>query len=232
MDEPLSNLDAKLRNQMRAEIILLREKIKTTFVYVTHDQTEAMTLGDRIVIMKDGYVMQVGTPQELFNHPANLFVAGFIGTPQMNFFEATLRKSGSGYIAKVADMDVNVPGYICEKLDKLDSVPEAVTLGVRPENLIVNAATDDGITANITVTEMMGSEIHIHCEYGTQKIILKVQIADMTDEQQRELIKRETITFTFRERTINLFDNDSGVNLAVEGAVAVPKEKSKLENDE
>ena len=86
MDEPLSNLDAKSRNQMRAEIIKLRQKINTTFLYVTHDQTEAMTLGDRIVIMKDGFIQQIGTPQEVFDHPANLFVAGFIGTPQMNFF--------------------------------------------------------------------------------------------------------------------------------------------------
>ena len=92
MDEPLSNLDAKLRNQMRAEIIKLRQKIDTTFMYVTHDQTEAMTLGDRIVIMKDGVIQQVGTPQEVFDHPANLFVAGFIGMPQMNVFDAELKK--------------------------------------------------------------------------------------------------------------------------------------------
>ena len=95
MDEPLSNLDAKLRNQMRAEIIKLRQRIDTTFIYVTHDQTEAMTLGDRIVIMKDGFIQQIGTPQEVFNHPANLFVAGFIGSPQMNFFDARLDKAVS-----------------------------------------------------------------------------------------------------------------------------------------
>ena len=92
MDEPLSNLDAKLRNQMRAELIKLRERIDTTFIYVTHDQTEAMTLGDRIVIMKDGFIQQIGTPQEVFDHPANLFVAGFIGTPQMNLFDAHLAR--------------------------------------------------------------------------------------------------------------------------------------------
>jgi len=97
MDEPLSNLDAKLRNQMRAEIIKLRQKINTTFLYVTHDQTEAMTLGDRIVIMKDGFIQQIGTPQEVFDHPANLFVAGFIGTPQMNFFDAELVGRGGHY---------------------------------------------------------------------------------------------------------------------------------------
>ena len=97
MDEPLSNLDAKLRNQMRAEIIKLRQRIDTTFVYVTHDQTEAMTLGDRIVIMKDGFIQQIGTPQEVFDHPANLFVAGFIGTPQMNLFDARLIKQNGKY---------------------------------------------------------------------------------------------------------------------------------------
>ncbi len=96
MDEPLSNLDAKLRNQMRAEIIKLRQRIDTTFIYVTHDQTEAMTLGDRIVIMKDGYIMQIGTPQEVFGHPANVFVAGFIGTPQMNFFNGKVEKKDGG----------------------------------------------------------------------------------------------------------------------------------------
>ena len=99
MDEPLSNLDAKLRNQMRAEIIKLRQKINTTFIYVTHDQTEAMTLGDRIVIMKDGEIQQIGTPQEVFNHPANIFVAGFIGVPQMNFYDAELVKDNNGKYA-------------------------------------------------------------------------------------------------------------------------------------
>ncbi|MBQ2479258.1 MAG: ATP-binding cassette domain-containing protein, partial [Erysipelotrichales bacterium] len=102
MDEPLSNLDAKLRNQMRAEIIKLRKRIDTTFVYVTHDQTEAMTLGDRIVVMKDGFIQQIGTPQEVYDHPANLFVSGFIGTPQMNYFDAKLVKENGKY-AVVSD---------------------------------------------------------------------------------------------------------------------------------
>ena len=233
MDEPLSNLDAKLRNQMRAEIILLREKIQTTFVYVTHDQTEAMTLGDRIVIMKDGYVMQVGTPQELFNHPANLFVAGFIGTPQMNFFDAVLRKEGSGYIAKVGSYDVKVPQYICEELDKRDSVPQDVVLGVRPENLILDKSGEKGIRARIKVTEMMGSELHIHGEYWDgKKVILKVQIADLTDEEQRDLLHQHELAFTFRERTINLFSKEDGRNLAVPDAVPVPKEEKFVEDTE
>ena len=111
MDEPLSNLDAKLRNQMRAEIIKLREKINTTFIYVTHDQTEAMTLGDRIVIMKDGFIQQIGTPQEVFNHPANMFVAGFIGVPQMNFFhDAKLELDNDSYCVKVLGQRIELPG--------------------------------------------------------------------------------------------------------------------------
>ena len=106
MDEPLSNLDAKLRNQMRAEIIKLRQRIKSTFLYVTHDQTEAMTLGDRIVIMKDGVIQQIGTPQEVFDHPYNLFVAGFIGMPQMNFFDAELVEKDGAYSVKVGGIEV------------------------------------------------------------------------------------------------------------------------------
>ncbi len=227
MDEPLSNLDAKLRNQMRAEIILLREKIQTTFVYVTHDQTEAMTLGDRIVIMKDGYVMQVGTPQDLFNHPANLFVAGFIGTPQMNFFDAELKKENSKYTAYIGDAKIAVPDYINDALLKRSSVPAKATLGVRPENLIICPEnTPNSIRAEVKVTEMMGSEIHIHALCGEdKKIILRVQIADLTDEEQTALTKQKYLYFTLRERTINLFDNDDGRNLAVENAVAVPKKQ-------
>ena len=139
MDEPLSNLDAKLRNQMRAEIIKLRQRINTTFIYVTHDQTEAMTLGDRIVIMKDGFVQQIGTPQEVFNHPANLFVAGFIGTPQMNFFDAVLTRTGDKYT-------VTAYGTVFEPDEEKQAAllannaqSGAVTLGVRPEHIMLCA---------------------------------------------------------------------------------------------
>ena len=116
MDEPLSNLDAKLRNQMRAEIIKLRQRIKTTFLYVTHDQTEAMTLGDRIVIMKDGVIQQVGTPQEVYNQPSNLFVAGFIGVPQMNFYDAKLTKNGDKYTVQVEDAVIELSADKCARL--------------------------------------------------------------------------------------------------------------------
>ncbi len=225
MDEPLSNLDAKLRNQMRAEIIMLREKIQTTFVYVTHDQTEAMTLGDRIVIMKDGFVMQVGTPQELFSHPGNIFVAGFIGTPQMNFFDAVLRKKGNEYKAYIGEAEISLPSDIQKAVERLSAVPEKVTLGIRPENLIIcDDNAPNSVRAEIKVTEMMGSEIHIHGEcFGSKKVIIKVQASDMTEEEQTELLKRSFVSFALRERTINLFDIDDGRNLAVENAVPVPK---------
>ena len=229
MDEPLSNLDAKLRNQMRAEIILLREKINTTFVYVTHDQTEAMTLGDRIVIMKDGYIMQVGTPQELFNHPANTFVAGFIGTPQMNFFDATLVKENQQYSVAIDGAKIAVPEYINAALMQKPVDPTKVLVGVRPENLIIcDKDAPNAIRADVKVTEMMGSEIHIHAVYGgDKKIILRVQIADMTDAEQIELFRKTELYFTLRERTMNIFDANDGTNVAVEGAMPVPKEEKK-----
>ena len=152
MDEPLSNLDAKLRNEMRAEIIKLRQRIDTTFMYVTHDQTEAMTLGDRIVIMKDGYIQQIGTPQEVFNHPANLFVAGFIGMPVMNFFDANLVREGQKFFVEVGGIKVELSPDKEERMLKNDVQSQPVTLGVRPEHTDV---ADSGIKATVDVAEMM-----------------------------------------------------------------------------
>ena len=138
MDEPLSNLDAKLRNQMRAEIIKLRQKINTTFIYVTHDQTEAMTLGDRIVIMSDGFIQQVGTPQEVFNHPYNLFVAGFIGSPQMNFFDAKLLKKEGVYSVVLDGHEVVLSEEKQKALSENDVQEQEITLGVRPEHIVLS----------------------------------------------------------------------------------------------
>ncbi len=159
MDEPLSNLDAKLRNQMRAEIIKLRQRINTTFIYVTHDQTEAMTLGDRIVIMKDGFVQQIGTPQEVFDHPANLFVAGFIGMPQMNFVDAELTRENGRYAVRTGGITVDLADEKQARLAAHDVQPQTVTLGVRPEHIMLCA---DGIKGRVDVSEMMGSSIHLH----------------------------------------------------------------------
>ena len=159
MDEPLSNLDAKLRNQMRAEIIKLRQRINTTFIYVTHDQTEAMTLGDRIVIMRDGFIQQIGTPQEVFNHPANLFVAGFIGTPQMNFFDGSLVKRNGRYFIETDGLSVELSEDKQQRLVAKDVAEQQVTVGVRPEHVIIGQS---GIPAKVDVSEMMGSSVHLH----------------------------------------------------------------------
>lgn len=159
MDEPLSNLDAKLRNQMRAELIKLRQRIDTTFIYVTHDQTEAMTLGDRIVIMKDGFIQQVGTPQQVFDHPANLFVAGFIGTPQMNFFDGSLVKHDGRYFIETDGLSVELSEDKQQRLAAKDVAEQQVTVGVRPEHVIIGQS---GIPAKVDVSEMMGSSVHLH----------------------------------------------------------------------
>ena len=149
MDEPLSNLDAKLRNQMRAELIKLRQRIDTTFIYVTHDQTEAMTLGDRIVIMKDGFIQQIGTPQEVFDHPANLFVAGFIGTPQMNFFDARLIKQNGRYAVTLDGITVELADDKQARLSAKDVPEQDIVLGVRPDHIVLCA---DGVKGNVDVS--------------------------------------------------------------------------------
>ena len=163
MDEPLSNLDAKLRNQMRAEIILLRQRIQTTFIYVTHDQTEAMTLGDRIVIMKDGFIMQVGTPTEVFERPGNLFVAEFIGAPKMNTFMAKLVKDGKNYHVECFGQKLPVTGPKAEELFAAGVPSQTIILGVRPEHMSFSETPMPGyIPCEIEVNEMMGSEIYLH----------------------------------------------------------------------
>ena len=157
MDEPLSNLDAKLRNQMRAEIIKLRQRIDTTFIYVTHDQTEAMTLGDRIVIMKDGFIQQIGTPQEVFDHPTNLFVAGFIGTPQMNFFDAELVKEDGRYAVVLENARVELSEAKQANLARKQVQPGPITLGVRPEHISLAGDASQAVRGTVDVAEMMGS---------------------------------------------------------------------------
>jgi len=184
MDEPLSNLDAKLRNQMRAEIIKLRKKIDTTFIYVTHDQVEAMTLGDRIVIMKDGFIQQIGTPQEVFNSPKNLFVAGFIGVPQMNFFpDSKLCFDGSKYAVEILGEKFELPDKPAEALGNGAEVcgpsgERKVVAGVRPVNVVISE-DGTGIDAVIEVAEMMGSELHLHMNASGTEVIAIVPTLNM-----------------------------------------------------
>ena len=177
MDEPLSNLDAKLRNQMRAEIIKLRQQINTTFIYVTHDQVEAMTLGDRIVIMKDGYIQQIGTPQEVFNHPRNLFVAGFIGTPQMNFFQnATLAEVGGKYAVDILGQKIALTDEQNKALAAKGVKSMKVVAGVRPVHVTLG---DAGIDGKVDVSEMMGSELHLHMNAGGQDVVAVVPTTEL-----------------------------------------------------
>ena len=208
MDEPLSNLDAKLRNQMRAEIIKLREKIDTTFVYVTHDQVEAMTLGDRIVIMRDGFIQQIGTPQEVFNHPANLFVAGFIGTPQMNFFDATLANKGGKYVATVQGVDFELPEDKQEALKKMDNVPTEITVGVRPVHIHLD---DSGIDATVDVSELMGSELHLHVNSNGKDVVIVVPTTDIDLDAVHG--SRKPVKYSFRPELMHFFSKEDEKNL-------------------
>ncbi len=213
MDEPLSNLDAKLRNQMRAEIIKLRQRIQTTFIYVTHDQTEAMTLGDRIVIMKDGFIQQVGTPQEVFHHPANLFVAGFIGTPQMNFFDARLVREGDRYRVELGGAHVELTPEKSARLAANGVGTGEVTLGVRPEHLSLTEA-DNAIFASVDVTEMMGSAVHIHVDALGRDVVIVVPVSEDAAEADQKMMPMGTpVRFTFRGSAAHVFDRETGLNL-------------------
>lgn len=208
MDEPLSNLDAKLRNQMRAEIIKLRQKISTTFIYVTHDQTEAMTLGDRIVIMKDGFIQQIGTPQEVFYHPLNLFVAGFIGTPQMNFFpDAQLLKENGSYYLDVLGHAFELSKLQQQQLSKKNQEPCFVTAGIRPVHVTLDS---NGIEAAIDVSEMMGSEVHLHMNTGKQDV---VAVIPTTSIEPGNISAEKPVHFTFEPALVHLFDSETGENL-------------------
>ena len=214
MDEPLSNLDAKLRNQMRAEIIKLRQRIDTTFIYVTHDQTEAMTLGDRIVIMKDGFIQQIGTPQEVFDHPANVFVAGFIGMPQMNFFEGQLVAEDGKYSVKVMDAVMELSPEIQAQLKAKNVPSKAVTLGIRPEHVsFVPEAGAHCLTGTVDVSEMMGSEIHLHVNAGGRDVVLRVPTTELANEHKSGFAYGSQVHFTFRSDLIHLFDPETEENL-------------------
>ena len=214
MDEPLSNLDAKLRNQMRAEIILLREKINTTFIYVTHDQTEAVTLGDRIVIMKDGFIQQVGTPTEVFEHPVNLFVAGFIGAPQMNTFRTELvRENGKYYVTPLGSR-IEVDGETGENLAAKAVDGRSVVLGVRPEHITLSQPGPHAIPCTIIVNEMMGSELHIHAETedGAQ-LVVRVPTLGLRRQERAELVNGAKIHVSFPGEVMHLFDPETERNL-------------------
>ena len=210
MDEPLSNLDAKLRNQMRAEIIKLRERINTTFIYVTHDQTEAMTLGDRIVIMKDGFIQQIGTPQEVFSHPYNLFVAGFIGSPQMNFFDAKLVKADGKYAVQLGDYNVVLSEEKQAALAANNVAEQDITLGVRPEHITLE---ETGVASKIDVSEMMGSSVHLHVTAMGRDVVVVVSTMNMTGAEVAALASGAAVNFAFAGHVCHIFSKETGINL-------------------
>ena len=212
MDEPLSNLDAKLRNQMRAEIIKLRQRINTTFLYVTHDQTEAMTLGDRIVIMRDGEVQQIGTPQEVFDHPANLFVSGFIGVPQMNYFNAELVKRDGKYAVELDGKSIELSEEKQARLAANGVEPQEITLGVRPEHIALFGEGSEMFHGTVDVSEMMGSSVHLHLQSLGQDVIVIVPTMDLQGIHHDGIKAGQEIAFTFGGNVIHVFDKD-GKNL-------------------
>ena len=213
MDEPLSNLDAKLRNQMRTEIIKLRHRIDTTFIYVTHDQTEAMTLGDRIVVMKDGVIQQVGTPQEVFDHPANRFVAGFIGTPQMNFYDAEVLLNNGVYEIEIDGVRIVPSEDKQERLKARGVKPQSITLGVRPEHIALLGDGSDMLKGTVEVTEMMGSAVHLHVNACGKDSIIIAQTASFEGKNPVDFSIGSPISFTFGGNVIHMFSKEDKRNL-------------------
>lgn len=207
MDEPLSNLDAKLRNQMRAEILKLYKKMETTFVYVTHDQTEAMTLGTKIVVLKDGEIQQVASPEELYKHPRNVFVAGFIGTPSMNFFQTTcIPIHGELYLQTEKEERITLPSDLAGMLRKRDYINEKIILGVRPEDMRINA--EEGIASKVSVYEMLGAEAYLYFEYLGKTHAIRTN-ADTT------LRRGDKIKVGFDMDKVHLFDAGKGIRISV-----------------
>ena len=212
MDEPLSNLDAKLRNQMRAEIIKLRSRIESTFIYVTHDQTEAMTLGDRIVIMKDGVIQQIGTPQEVYDHPINLFVAGFIGVPQMNYYEGNLIKNAAGkYSVVVEGAEIELSPEKQKNLADHQVAPQEITVGVRPEHISLKEVPGKMIKGKVDVSELMGSSVHLHINACGKDGVIIVPTLDL--KGNTSFAMGSPIAFTFGGNVAHIFAKDSGKNL-------------------
>ncbi len=207
MDEPLSNLDAKLRGQMRVEIARLYHKLNCTFIYVTHDQTEAMTLGTRIVVMKDGVVQQVDTPERLFRYPANQFVAGFIGTPPMNFTEAVVKYDTDGLYLEENGMRIELTKEKAEKLRKGNYINRAVVLGIRPEHVVLNSANDASRQGKGTVDvyEMLGSEaiVYLNRDGSREKLIAKTNTGAVVKPGDK-------VTYSYIPEQIHLFDRADG----------------------
>lgn len=207
LDEPLSNLDAKLRTQMRSQIALLHKRLETTFIYVTHDQTEAMTMADRIVVMKDGVVQQFDTPSNLYNHPCNMFVAGFIGTPQMNFIDATIITCSGELCALVDDVTVPLPLRMQENENVKKYVGKPIVYGIRCEDMHINSSyalenKQNEITLKADLAEMMGSEVYIYSSINDKEIIAKVR-------SDTNISSGDSVKLYIDTEKVHLFDPES-----------------------
>jgi multiple sugar transport system ATP-binding protein len=212
MDEPLSNLDAKLRVQMRAELSKLHNRLQTTIIYVTHDQTEAMTMGDRIVVQRDGFIQQVGAPLEIYNHPNNMFVAGFIGSPAMNFMDVILRKDGDNYIVDGGEFKLTIdPARVAQFKNIGKYVNKEVVLGVRPEDiedaaLATEVIETSSMTAMVDVTEPMGAEIYSYFSVGRHSFIARL-------DPTTKATDGEPLKVMLNMAKIHLFDKDTEVTI-------------------
>ncbi|MBD1221702.1 ABC transporter ATP-binding protein [Virgibacillus halodenitrificans] len=207
MDEPLSNLDAKLRVQMRAEIQKLHQRLQTTTIYVTHDQTEAMTMATRLVVMKDGIIQQVGAPKDVYDNPENVFVGGFIGSPSMNFFTGKLTESHF----EIEDIKVKVPEGKMKILRQQNYVGKDVVLGVRPEDIhdepaFINASSDTAITATIDVAELMGAESYLYSKINDQDFVARV-------DSRTDINGGENITLAFDMNSAHFFDAETELRI-------------------
>ncbi len=202
-DEPLSNLDAKMRVQMRTEISKLHQRLDATMIYVTHDQTEAMTMGDRIVVMKDGNVMQIDTPLNLYDRPVNKFVAGFIGSPAMNFIEGTITKSGKmQFSEKGSQIIVDIPK---EKQKLLDAyIGKEVWLGIRPEHISLDGSSKSKVPASVEVVEPMGNEIFVYFTTGASQNVARMSPVGVSAGEQKEFSFDMAKTHFFDKTTENI----------------------------
>ncbi len=207
MDEPLSNLDAKLRVQMRTEISKLHQRLQTTIIYVTHDQTEALTMGTRIVVMKDGYIQQVDTPSSLYERPNNMFVAGFIGSPQMNFINAKVEKRGEEVHLVFGKEDIKLPEGKAKKLEGTEYVGKEVVMGIRPENvhdeaMYLETLSDSIVDAEVEVVEMLGSETLLYLVVDEVDFVARVNPRTKAKPGDR-------IKVAFETNKIHLFDKET-----------------------
>lgn len=207
MDEPLSNLDAKLRVQTRAEITKLHERLQSTFIYVTHDQTEAMTMGDKIVIMNDGVIQQVDTPTNVYFHPKNLFVAGFIGSPQMNFLNCVVKKDGENYKLFTMGKEVIIQNSQGKELEEKGYLGREMTLGIRPEHIYdQNRITSIQIEGMVEFLEMLGSEKYVYMDINGEKILAKLN-------SDNNIERDNFVTVNIDEEKLHFFDKDTEENI-------------------